>query len=241
MRSTARPSGARRPRRRSRRWPRSISRRRRSRSRARRARRSSRPRKADAELWALRRQYLARQLAALRARVAMLQGKQLTFDEESLRALRRGGAGQDRSGVRGGAQAARGEAAGRGHADRALRSLQAGVRHPDGARRSRVPGGDPRLPRAHVPCVDLPTEESFTRRVRHRQIVERLQLVSGQLQEPDPGQHRPADLHRSRDRPRVPRGLSRAITSTTCCSRKTWSRIAAGSSSRSTRCSRRSR
>lgn len=38
---------------------------------------------SDAELWGLRRQYLARQLAALRARVAMLQGKRLTFDEES--------------------------------------------------------------------------------------------------------------------------------------------------------------
>ena len=37
----------------------------------------------DAELWGLRRQYLARQMAALRARVAMLQGKRLTFDEES--------------------------------------------------------------------------------------------------------------------------------------------------------------
>ncbi len=37
----------------------------------------------DAELWALRRQYLARQMSALRARVAMLQGKRLTFDEES--------------------------------------------------------------------------------------------------------------------------------------------------------------
>jgi hypothetical protein len=39
---------------------------------------------AEAEMWALRRQYLTRQLAALRTRVAMLQGKQLTFDEESL-------------------------------------------------------------------------------------------------------------------------------------------------------------
>lgn len=37
----------------------------------------------DAELWALRRQYLARQMSALRVRVAMLQGKRLTFDEES--------------------------------------------------------------------------------------------------------------------------------------------------------------
>ena len=37
----------------------------------------------DAELWGLRCQYLARQMAALRARVSMLQGKRLTFDEES--------------------------------------------------------------------------------------------------------------------------------------------------------------
>jgi hypothetical protein len=37
----------------------------------------------DADLWALRRQYLAKQLAALRSRVAMLQGKKMKFDEES--------------------------------------------------------------------------------------------------------------------------------------------------------------
>ncbi|MSO35752.1 MAG: hypothetical protein EXQ50_11215 [Acidobacteria bacterium] len=37
----------------------------------------------DAELWVLRRHYLARQMTALRARVSMLQGKRLTFDEES--------------------------------------------------------------------------------------------------------------------------------------------------------------
>jgi hypothetical protein len=37
----------------------------------------------DAELWKLRLEYLGRQLSALRARVGMLQGKRLTFDEES--------------------------------------------------------------------------------------------------------------------------------------------------------------
>jgi hypothetical protein len=37
----------------------------------------------DAELWQLRKQYLQRQTAALRARVAMLQGKKLSFDQES--------------------------------------------------------------------------------------------------------------------------------------------------------------
>jgi hypothetical protein len=39
--------------------------------------------KDDLELWRLRLQYLDRQLAALRSRVAMLQGTRLTFDEES--------------------------------------------------------------------------------------------------------------------------------------------------------------
>jgi hypothetical protein len=38
----------------------------------------------DAEMWTLRRQYLTRQLAAMRSRIAMLQGKKMTFDEESL-------------------------------------------------------------------------------------------------------------------------------------------------------------
>jgi hypothetical protein len=44
---------------------------------------TGKPDPRDAEMWALRRQYLTRQLAALRSRVAMLQGKKLTFDEES--------------------------------------------------------------------------------------------------------------------------------------------------------------
>lgn len=39
--------------------------------------------KSDAELWKLRLQYLDRQLSALQARVSMLQGKRLSFDEES--------------------------------------------------------------------------------------------------------------------------------------------------------------
>jgi hypothetical protein len=41
------------------------------------------PDPAEAELWVLRKQYLTRQLAALRSRVSMLQGTKLTFDAES--------------------------------------------------------------------------------------------------------------------------------------------------------------
>ena len=39
--------------------------------------------KQDAELWKLRKQYLERQLGAMRARLNMLQATRLTFDEES--------------------------------------------------------------------------------------------------------------------------------------------------------------
>jgi hypothetical protein len=41
------------------------------------------PAPKDAELWALRRHYLVKQLAALRAKVAMLQGQKFSFDDES--------------------------------------------------------------------------------------------------------------------------------------------------------------
>jgi hypothetical protein len=39
--------------------------------------------KDDAELWRLRKQYLQRQTAAVAARIGMLQGRKLSFDEES--------------------------------------------------------------------------------------------------------------------------------------------------------------
>ena len=42
-----------------------------------------RPVRSESELWMLRQQYLQRQVASLRSRVAMLQGKKMTFDEES--------------------------------------------------------------------------------------------------------------------------------------------------------------
>src|SRR5436190_5728205 len=43
----------------------------------------AKPPASEIELWSLRRQYLARQVASLRPRVAMLQGKKMSFDEES--------------------------------------------------------------------------------------------------------------------------------------------------------------
>ena len=83
MRSTARPSGARKPR-----APRSRSPTIDAQAAATEAQLAELPlpppKGPDAELWTLRRQYLTRQLAAMRSRIAMLQGRKFTFDEESL-------------------------------------------------------------------------------------------------------------------------------------------------------------
>ena len=68
-----------------------------------------------------------------------------------------------------------------------------------------------RLPRADdASASPAAGGRKLHRRVRDRQVVERLQLVPGRIPQPDPGEHRSADLHRPRGRPRLPRGLSRA-------------------------------
>ena len=157
----------------------------------------------------LRHGYLTRQLDALRARVAMLQGTEAD--------VRRGIEGALR----------------RGRADATSRELRAGAR---GAVEAKLPGSGPllerydafrsrfviprdRLDATFKAAIDECRRRTLAahhasagrelhRRVRHEQELERLQLVSGQLPQPDPGEHRPADLRRPRDRPRVPRRLS---------------------------------
>ena len=195
-----------------------------------------------AEMERLRRHYLQRQLSAVAARIRMLKGERLSFDEES-RALYDAVAPtlpeshfQEILDQLEQALPGRGTAASTATRRSAAPSSS---RARSSTRSSRRPSR--RAARGRSQHVTLPPDETLHGRVRHRQVVERLQLVPGQLPQPDPGQHRPADLHRSRRRSRVPRGLSRVITSTTRCSNSTWCADAAGSSSRSTRCSRRSR
>src|SRR5262249_2219534 len=74
----------------------------------------------------------------------------------------------------------------------------------------RLQSRDRRLPRADAEARHAPAAGVLHGRVRDEQVVERLQLVQGQLHESDPGQHGSADLRRSRDRSRVPRRLPRA-------------------------------
>ena len=90
---------------------------------------------------------------------------------------------------------------------RALRSVPEGLHDPERQGGRRLPGGDRGMPRPDHPPHPAPAGRELHGRGRHRQVVERLQLVPGYLQEPDPGQHRPADHDRPRDRPRVPRGI----------------------------------
>ena len=172
----------------------------------------------------------------------MLKGERLSFDEESKRALRRRRADERRSALPAGARSPRASGS------RASGPL---VERYDAWRRAFVIPReklDPVFKAAIAACrertlkhVTLPPERDIHGRVRHQQVVERLQLVSGQLPQPDPGQHRSADLHRSRHRPGVPRRISRPSRLQRAARDSISSRIAAGSSSPSIRCSRRSR
>ena len=156
----------------------------------------------------LRREYLRRQLEALRARLRMLQGAKLTFDEESQALYDAVAPVHPESFFKAALDELGTAAPGRRPARRPLRRLPPEVRHPAGPADARLRPGDCRMPQADAPARASPGQRNIHRRVRHEQVVERLQLVSGQLPQPDPGQHGPADLHRPRDRSRVPRGLS---------------------------------
>ena len=92
----------------------------------------------------------------------------------------------------------------------ARRGVPAAIRDSAGEARARVPRGDRRMPRADAAHIALPAGEQFTLEYVTGKSWSGYNWYQGNFQQPDPGQHRPADLHRSRDRPRVPRGLSRA-------------------------------
>ena len=159
-------------------------------------------------LEALRHRYLTRQLEALRARVAMLGGHEADVRRGVEGALRRRGAAPRRARSSSACwRSSNGCCPGRARCSTATtRFRDAYVIPRDGSTpRSRRPSTAAAAQTlAHVSC----RRRELHRRVRHRQELERLQLVSGQLSQPDPGQHRSADLRRPRHRPRVPRGLS---------------------------------
>ena len=98
---------------------------------------------------------------------------------------------------------------GSGHVARALSGVPRPVRDSEGPAVGGVRRRDRGLPRAHARAHRLAGRRKLHARVRHEQELERLQLVSGQLPQPDPDQHGSADLHRPRDRSRVSRRLSR--------------------------------
>ena len=228
-------------RRRSCRWPTSTSR------RARRSRRrlpavdAGRP-DADETDASCATQYLARQLAALRAARRDAAGTKLTFDEESKALYDAVAPTHTEAGVRGGARrSSRRGCPGTGRSSsattRSASSSSSRADRLDAVFKAAIDGCRSRTLAAHHAAA----RRELHRRIRHRQELERLQLVSGQLQQPDPGQHRPADLRRSRDRSRVPRRLPGSSRLQRAAREEPASAIAAGSSSRSTRCSRRSR
>ena len=192
-------------------------------------------------LEALRHTYLSTQLGSVAARLRMLAGETLSFDEESKALYDAVAPTHDED-----------------HFQRILDELEpllpgegslierwsafrsAFVIPPTGWTTSSGWRSTPaRSARARTST--LRRERDVQARVRHRQELERLQLVPGRLREPDPDQHRPADLHRSCDRPGLPRGLPRPPRVQHAAGKGTWCATAVGSSSPSTRCSARNR
>ena len=149
----------------------------------------------------------ARRVACPRRHAA---GPALPVRRRVARALRRRGAAQLRGVVPGVGRGHWREARRHRRAGAALRRLQAGLR--DSARQigGGVHGGDCRVPAPHAGAHPAAGRRDLHRGLREGQAVERLQLVSRELQEPDRGEHRPAGVHRPRHRPGVPRGLPRA-------------------------------
>src|SRR4051794_22901362 len=159
------------------------------------------------EMARLRLQYLSRQLSAVQARVRILGGERLSFDAES-KAL----------------YDAVAPTFPESHFQEILDRLEKRfpgtgplVERYDAFRHSFVipPAKlDAVFQKAIQACaertrqhISLPAGGKVHCRIRDQQILERLQLVPGRVPQPDSGQHRSADLHRSGGRSRMPRGL----------------------------------
>ena len=139
----------------------------------------------------------------------MLSGKKLTFDEESRQLYDAVAPSFPETYFEGTLRRAGGTPAGQGPLIDRYDAWRKDFVIAPAALEAVFDRGDRRVPARTLQHVELPPERELHRRVRHEQVVERLQLVSGQLQEPDPGQHGPSDLHRPRGRSRLPRRLPR--------------------------------
>ncbi len=125
-------------------------------------------------------------------------------------ALRRRRADAYGAGIRRRARRARATPARHGLVARALSGVSRPLHDPEGPAVRRIRRRDRGLPRAYARAHRAAGRRELHDRVRDEQELERLQLVSGQLPQPDPDQHGLADLHRSRDRSGLSRRLPRA-------------------------------
>ncbi len=152
---------------------------------------------------------------------ACSRATKLSFDEESQALYDAVAPTHPESYFQGDARRSRSAPAGQGSARRSRRGVRKQFVIPRDRLGQVFDAGDRRVPAPDAAAPGAAGDRELHGRVRDRQVVERLQLVPRQLPQRDPGQHRPADLHRPRHRSGVPRGLSRATTSTTRCSRRT--------------------
>ena len=125
-------------------------------------------------------------------------------------AVRRRGAAPGRGPLPADPRRARRAAARAGPARRPLHRLPRWLRHPDG--RSWTPSSprpSPSAAGARFPTSTCPPGETFTVEYVTGKSWSAYNWYQGGFKQPDPGQHGPADLHRPRHRPGLPRGLPR--------------------------------
>ena len=120
-------------------------------------------RRPAATMARLRREYLDRQLSALEARVRMLQGERLSFDEESRALYDAVAPTYPESHFKDDPRSARQAVSRQRSAGRSLRRVAASVHHSARAARHGVQGRDRRVPRADAARTSqLPADEHFT-------------------------------------------------------------------------------
>ena len=189
----------------------------------------------------LRHRYLARQLEALRARVRMLEGARLSFDEESKALYDAVAPPHDAKEFQAVLAAARRRAARAGPAARPLHALPRRLRDPGRPSRRHLQGGHRRLPPAGrwrtCSCRPTSASPSSTSPTRAGAATTGIRAAIA-------ASSRSTPTCRSSWTAPSTSPATKAIpgtTSTTSCSRRRWCAIAAGPSIRSTRSSRRSR
>src|SRR5437764_9105861 len=147
------------------------------------------------EMERLRLAYLTNQLSALDARVRILKGERLKFDEESQALYDAVAPRFPESHFKEVLAKLEEKLPGEGPLLQAVRELAPRIRNSERQTGQSISAGDPGMSRTHNRAHRAAAQRKFQRRIRHQQTMGRLQLVQRQLSQRHPGEHRSAGIH----------------------------------------------